>query len=170
MAVGLRLAIVMVVAAVVSGACGGDAKVAALERAIRAGDVAAVAEALTSGASPDSTLAGAWTPLTLAASLGHTPIAAALLDAGADIERARRVGVERQWTPLGWAALGGHGDLVNLLLDRGARVDARTSRHQTPLMAAATGGHRATMARLVAAGADEDAVDAEGRRASDLVP
>jgi ankyrin repeat protein len=160
---------VALVAMLLAAACVDREAHARLETAIRSGDAGAVRARLAEGTSTDAMLSAGWTPLTLAASLGHGEIVAALVEAGGDLERARRVGVERQWTPLGWAALEGHADVVRLLLARGARVNARTSRHQTPLMAAALGGHREVLALLLAAGADEAAADAEGRTARDLM-
>lgn len=150
-------------------ACTDPAALARFEQAIRNGETGVVAQHLTEGISANATLSDGWTPLTLAASLGHLEMVTMLVDAGGDLEQARRVGVERLWTPLGWAAGGGHSDVVALLLARGARVDARNSRHQTPLMAAALEGHDAVMAVLVAAGADQEARDAAGRTVRDMV-
>lgn len=125
---------------------------------------------LSGGASANAILSDGWTPLTLAASLGDLRIVSLVADAGADLEQVRRVGVERQWTPLGWAASAGHLDVVQWLLARGARLEARSSRHQTPLMAAALGGHREIVSLLVEAGADQQATDAAGRTAREMLP
>ncbi len=158
------------VAVVLAMACADRDALAGLEDAVRRGDADSVRRQLSGAVSPNASLPDGWAPLSLAASLGHDGVVSVLLDAGADLEQARRLGLERQWTPLGWAASGGHLDIVRVLLARGARVDARSSRHQTPLMAAALGGHHEVMAALVEAGADTSARDAAGRTAAEMVP
>jgi ankyrin repeat protein len=163
-----RWAIAVVIA--LGAACTDRQAAASLEQAVRAGDPAAVQQLLSAGVSANASLSEGWTPLTLAASLGHLDIVTHLAGAGADLEQARRVGVERQWTPLGWAAFGGHRDVVEWLIARGARLEARTSRHQTPLMAAALGGHLEVLELLVDAGADQSAMDAAGRTAREMLP
>lgn len=157
-------------AAILASACADGAAIGRLDEAIRRGDAGAVREHLAAGVSANASLPDGWTPLTLAAHLGHLDIVNAVADAGADLEHARRVGVERQWTALGWAAAGGHREVVESLLARGARLEARSSRHQTPLMAAVLGGHPGIVSRLVDAGADEQATDASGRTARELLP
>ena len=57
------------------------------------------------------------TPLTAAASQGHTSIVKLLLDAGASIEEGLG-----GWTPVKLAACGGHLFTVQLLLDRRAQM------------------------------------------------
>jgi ankyrin repeat protein len=164
-----QLRAVLVTMALVAGCTDHDALLR-LEEAIRNGNAGSARQLLAAGASVNATLSEGWTPLTLAASLGNLEVVEVMVDAGADLEQARRVGIERQWTPLGWAARRGHRDVVEWLLERGARVDALNSRHQSPLMAAALGGHHDVMALLVEAGADESARDAAGRTARELVP
>ena len=60
------------------------------------------------------------TPLFMASQEGREVCVAALLDAGADTELARRGDGER---PLGVAARKGHQEVVELLVRRGARVN-----------------------------------------------
>lgn len=152
---------------------------------------AAAAAALGAGFGPPAVAAGQ--PADDAAALhraAHAGDAAAvgrLLDAGAEVDAATRLGV----TPLALAAAHGHAAAVELLLRagadpnrasphgetplmaaartgvvdsvaallrRGAAVDAREGwRGQTALMWAAAEGHAAVVAPLVAAGADVDA-------------
>lgn len=166
----LRAVPVAVVALALAAACADHAALAGLEDAVRSGDADRVRRQLTGPVSANASLPDGWAPLPLAASLGHADVVSVLLEAGADLEQARRLGLERQWTALGWAASGGHLDVVRVLLARGGRVDARNSRHQTPLMAAALGGHDEVMAVLVDAGADTGARDAAGRTAAEMVP
>src|SRR5579859_1834816 len=61
-----------------------------------------------------------WTLLHWAAHHGHTELARALLDRGADIQ----CGDEEGETPLMMAAYAGHLDMVRLLLERGANPAA----------------------------------------------
>ena len=71
-----------------------------------------------------------WTPLTLAAHLGHIEMVTLLLDAGADINQV-------EWanrTALSFAAEGGHADVVRVLLKRGANPMIKTNWGDSPLI------------------------------------
>ena len=73
-------------------------------------------------------------PLHLAARQGYSDVAAALLDAGADVNQ-RTTG--DQSTPLLVAIINGHFDLAKQLLDKGAEPEPRTIENGvTPLYAA----------------------------------
>lgn len=63
-----------------------------------------------------------------------------------------------------------HNNLKSLevLLERGIDIEYRDEDGTTPLMIAAKRGYPRIVSRLLAAGADPDAVDSEGRNASDL--
>jgi ankyrin repeat protein len=75
---------------------------------------------------------GGMTPLLFAAREGHIDAAAALLDAGADVNQPRNGDAT---TPLLMATLNGHFDLGKLLLERGADPNAAAENGATPLYA-----------------------------------
>ena len=86
-----------------------------------------------------------------AASNGHAPVVALLLDRGADIHT-------REEAPLGSAAQEGHAETVALLLDRGADIHVD---NDAPLYVAAQNGHTETVRLLLDRGAERGA-DNEG--------
>lgn len=124
-----------------------------------------------------------WTDLHYAAALNLPDLAAALLDAGADIaaplteslvlqhDRLADVGVDFDAdqprmageTPLHVAALVGAREVAALLLDRGADVDARTNDGWTPLHVAAWNESPEVAAVLVDDGAEIGARLPDGR-------
>jgi uncharacterized protein len=75
---------------------------------------------------------GGLTPLLLAAREGHTDVAAALLDAGADVNQ---VSAGDNTSPLLIATINGHYDLARLLLERGADPRVPSENGVTPLYA-----------------------------------
>ena len=81
---------------------------------------------------------------------GDRESAVALIDAGADVNRA----VLGDGTPLIAAARTGDAELVNLLLERGALVDIPVSGDGCPLIAAAVVGNLPIVRTLVERGAD----------------
>lgn len=124
--------------------------------AVNAGDLIRVRELLRDGADPNQ-LGLNGTALHLAAQLGHVAVAAALLDAGADIEAE---GEPARSHPLHVAAFNNRLDVARFLLDRGAQVDARDAEGRTPLMVAALYSGDATLAEvLLAGGADPNTTD-----------
>ncbi len=119
----------------------------------------------------DPELAGAWTQdgytaLHYAAFFGGADVAAALIDAGADLEAVSRNGMGVR--PLNSATAGGHGDVSRLLVERGADVNATQEQGFTPLHAAAQHGDADLVEVLLAAGADKDARLDDGRTAADV--
>ena len=84
--------------------------------------------------------------LYLAASRNRVPVAALLLDRGADIEYGAGV-------PLLCAASNGHLEFVRLLIDRGANVNAHGAFGGSPLLSARREGHEAVVALLLERGA-----------------
>ena len=115
-------------------------------------DLPAARLLLAAGAKAEAvTRVGAITPLLMASRNGSAGLAAALLNAGADVNRAGAEGA----TPLMQAAASGSVETVKLLLDRGAAVDAKDHAHaQTPLMFAASLNRAAVVKVLLARGAD----------------
>lgn len=81
---------------------------------------------------------------------GDRDSAVALIDAGADVNRA----VLGDGTPLIVAARNGDASLVNVLLERGARVDIPVRGDGSPLIAASALGNLAIVTTLVERGAD----------------
>ena len=96
------------------------AQVSGLCDAARAGDAALIRQLVANGADPNAPSGGNdWTPLLHAIHKHQTASAGALLDAGADANRAGDNGM----TPLMMAAGYGYDDTVRLLLQHGAKPD-----------------------------------------------
>ena len=88
--------------------------------AARAGDTALIRQLTAKGADPDAPSGNNdWTPLLHAIHKHQTASVGALLDAGADVNRAGHDGV----TPLMMAAGYGYDDTVRTLLERGAKPE-----------------------------------------------
>jgi len=92
-------------------------QVSDLGNAARAGDAAQIRQLVAKGADPNAPSGGnQWTPLLHAVHTHRNASVAALLDAGADVNRGTV-------TPLMMAAGYGFDDTVRLLLQRGAKTD-----------------------------------------------
>src|SRR5262245_4631561 len=107
-----------------------------------------------------------WTPLHLAAFFGHREVAAALLEAGADV-RALSRNVEAN-LPINAAAAGPRPErrpeIVRLLIDRGSPVDGRGSPSaHAPLHEAAYNGDVALVRLLLERGADRTLRTGDGQ-------
>lgn len=103
-----------------------------LPEAVNAGDLIRVRKLIGEGANVDEPdLAGS--PLHLAAAKGYVAIAAALLDAHADIEAADHPSGAH---PLHLAALVDDAPMAAFLVESGADVEARDALGRTPLMVA----------------------------------
>jgi ankyrin repeat protein len=100
-------------------------------------------------------------PLALAVFFGHVDTVAALLDAGADVNRQSRESMKI--TPLHSASAARRLDLARLLLARGADPNARAEAGFTPLHSAAGSGQIDLAALLLSAGADISRTDDRGR-------
>jgi len=88
--------------------------------AARAGDTALIRQLAAKGADPNAPSGNNdWTPLLHAIHKHQTASVGALLDAGADVNRAGHDGV----TPLMMAAGYGYDDTVRTLLERGAKPE-----------------------------------------------
>jgi ankyrin repeat protein len=104
-----------------------------------------------------------WTPLHLAAFMGHADVARVLLDHGADIEAVAKNGIGNR--PLHAALAGKESpEVIDLLLARGADVNARAEADVTPLHLAAARGNMAFTRRLLDLDADPDARMTDGKR------
>lgn len=91
-----------------------------------------VAELMRAGADIHATGTNGWTPLHMAAARGHVKKARLLLDAGADVNRRKKIDASE--TPLMEAAFTGEPSAVVLLLDHGADPLMRdTINNRTPL-------------------------------------
>lgn len=135
--------------------------------ALKAGDDAAVGGMLAA----DPALVRTWSPdgytaLHFAAWLGHRDLAAALLDAGADVSAVARN--EARVQPLHSAAAGRHAPVVALLLARGAEANARQHGGVAPLHSSAHGGDPESVRLLLKAGADPLALTDDGKSPRDL--
>src|SRR5262245_5514181 len=104
----------------------------------RAGDTAAIRRLVAQGADPNAPSGGNdWTPLMHAIHTHQNASVAALIDAGADPNRASASGV----TPLMWAAGYGYDDTVRLLLQRGAKASLTSANGESALDWALTGAN-----------------------------
>lgn len=98
------------------------------------------------------------TPLSWAASNGHTGMVELLLAYKAEVN----VKTTEGYTPLYWAAASGHKEVVELLLAHHADVNTKDKNGWTPLHMAAMFGRRAVVESLLANGADSNARDNAG--------
>ena len=107
-----------------------DAQFTDMANAARAGDVATIHRLAAQGADPNA-IAGqnGWTPLLHAIHKHQNASVAALLDAGADVNRGDDKGV----TPLMMAAGYGYDDTVQLLLERHADPTVKRPNGETAL-------------------------------------
>jgi RNA polymerase sigma factor (sigma-70 family) len=98
----------------------------------------AVKVLLARGANPNLAARNAFKVAAIhaASAAGSVPIVRALLDAGADVNRAQQAG----FTPLHAAAMEGRLELAKLLLDRGADVNAKADDGRTALQMARDSG------------------------------
>jgi hypothetical protein len=104
-------------------------------------------------------VAGGYTPLYVASHHGHLPVVEALLQAGADVDKARDNGA----TPLYIASHHGHLPVVQALLQAGTDVDkARDDGGATPLIAASNQGNLPVVQALLQTGADVDKAADDG--------
>lgn len=115
---------------------------------------------LDKGAKPDAAASEStsFSPLVVACQRGDAAIVAALLDAGAQVNRVASTGV----SPLALCAAHSSTVIVKRLLDLGAQVDAADSTGQTPLMWAAAKGQIETMQLLLSKGANINRATAKG--------
>ena len=144
------------------------ARPATLLDAAAAGDAARVAElAAADPAAVHAAGADGWTPLHLAAHLGHAEAVRGLLAAGASVAAVSANATAN--TPL-HAALAGAEEtaVVELLLAHGADANAVGGGGWRPLHLAAARGNAVLARRLLAAGADPGARGDDGRAAADL--
>jgi ankyrin repeat protein len=158
---------------------------AALFEAIRRGSLDETREALAAGADPGasapyqvvidrSVYDGSWTPLSLAADLGHLSLVELLLvQAGVNVDA---VDAFAGATALMQAAKRGHVEIVNRLLDRGANPNLVESYDRCTAAAyAVRAGHEAIALRVIEAGTDLERfgpsllVDAVYRRRIEII-
>ena len=104
-------------------------------------------------------------PLSIGGGVRTAGDAAALLDAGADVNRGRTDGA----TALHEAAETGQVDVIRILMERGAEVAAETDRGDTPAIAAARCGQLTALHCLAELGADLDHRNADGQTARSIV-
>lgn len=108
-----------------------------------------------------------WTALHLAAHLGQTAAAQALVERGADVGARSRNPLDNQ--PLHAAVAGGdHAELVSLLLTYGADPNATQHGGYTPLHETAQNGFVASTRLLLDSGADVSIRANDGKTARDL--
>lgn len=105
-----------------------------------------------------------FTPLHLAAFLGHTGVTVLLCHLGADVGAV--ADNESRVHPLHSAVASGNPAVVEALVNAGADVDATQAGGFTPLMGAAVQGQPVMVERLLAAGARRGVVDDDGRTAA----
>jgi ankyrin repeat protein len=86
----------------------------------------------------------------MAAYWGHTEIAKALIEAGADLEAKAEDGRTTIHIAAGW----GHTEIVRILIQAGADLEARDSNDWTPLHRAALNSRTEAAKALIQAGAD----------------
>lgn len=115
---------------------------------------------LAKGAKPDFATANAqsFSPLIVACQRGDPSVVAALLDAGAEVNRTTASGI----SPLALCAGNSNMAMVKRLLELGAKLDASDDTGQSPLMWAAAKGQVDTIKLLLARGADVNQISQAG--------
>ncbi len=126
---------------------------APLSDATMARNAEAVRSLLEEGADVNASQGDGMTALHWAAEHGDVEMAMMLLDAGADLEMATRLG---EHTPLHVASTAGHTLVVSALVEAGADVNASTTTGAAPLHFAAASGSGEAVAELLAHGAEPD--------------
>ena len=116
----------------------------------------AVRALLAEGARVNAPRGDGMTALHWAAVHGNGEVVQMLLDAGADIEVATRLGAHR---PLHVAGREGHGEVVHMLLVAGADAGARTETGATPLHFAAAAGSVRAVQTLIDHGSPVNAAE-----------
>ena len=110
-----------------------------------------------------------FTALHLAAFFGHGETAAALLDAGADVNApSTNQTLAHRATPLHSAIAAGQREVATILLSGGADPNARQEGGITPLHAAAGAGDDVLVRDLLARGADRNARTDDHRTAAEI--
>jgi ankyrin repeat protein len=124
----------------------------ALHWAARNGDLELTQMLLYAGANVKATTRlGGYTPLLMAADLGHAGVIAALVAGGADVKAANALGT----TPLMLAAASGNPQAIAILVENGAEIEAKERTFgQTPLMFAASHNRVEAITALIKLGAD----------------
>ncbi|KAL6856566.1 ankyrin repeat-containing domain protein [Trichoderma novae-zelandiae] len=103
------------------------------------------------GVNPMAEDRNGWTPITLAASYGHTNVVKALVDHGANFKSPTRSG----WSPINVACSHGSIDVAKLLLDSyGASMEGNEENGWSALRSAAVFGHANILCYLLQRGAD----------------
>lgn len=116
---------------------------------------------VTPGVNLDARSKNGDTALMIAAFKSNIPLATALVEKGAEINR-------QGWTALHYAAASGCDELVKLLLDHAAYIDAESPNKTTPLMMAVRGAHLKTVRLLLEEGADLTLTNERGLSALDF--
>jgi ankyrin repeat protein len=147
----LGAAVWLLIIALPHGAWGQDlSSNARLLIAARAGDQAAVARALSDGASPNARNRVGETALVIALKNDQPGLAMDMVNAGTDVNLSAVNGV----TPLMAAAHAGQTEIVRVLLAKSADVAAVDRLQKTAMTYAAGQGHTETVVLLLRAGVD----------------
>ncbi|HEX6596848.1 MAG TPA: ankyrin repeat domain-containing protein [Acidimicrobiales bacterium] len=123
--------------------------------AAKAGDAAAVRQALKAGADVNAADGNRRSALMHASMNGHLAVVTVLLEAGASIDTQDAVGR----TPLMEASMRGRPDIMRALLDAGAEVNLAAGMGETALIMAASGRARDTVPLLLEHRADPRIAD-----------
>ncbi len=128
---------------------------APVAEAARAGDLEAVRGLLASGEDANAAHGDGMSALHWAAERGDTALVEVLVESGAKVDAATRIG---NYTPLHVAASAGQADVVRqLLLAGSSATSALTTSGATPLHLAADAGNVASIEALLEHGAEVDA-------------
>ena len=155
-AAALKAPAVALLAVLLSGALSTDSPVA---DAAMTGDLASVRTLLADGADVNAPQGDGMTALHWAARAADADLARLLLEAGAEVDAATRIGA---YTPLHLASEVGGREVVGLLLEAGAEQTATTADvgGATPLHLAAGAGEADAVRQLLAHGGDADVREA----------
>jgi len=128
---------------------------AALRSAAERGNVAAIADAIKSGAPVDAKDGAGQTALLLAVAGGHTAVAKALIDAGASINAQAR----NQDTPWLLAGARGRAEILRLMLPKGPDTTLRNRFGGSALIPACERAHVEAVEVLLTSKIDVDLVN-----------